>query len=162
MKPLPSPSHTTPLQLERFLPYRISVVSERVSGAIARLYEERFDLTIPEWRVMAVLGRHGSLTATEVGGQTQMDKVRVSRAIARLLEAGRIARTTQAEDRRRASLTLTGAGQAIYDEIAPLALSVEQEILAHMAPDDAAALHGLLDRLGSAIDNWQTARSQSS
>ena len=45
------------LDLDDFLPYRLSVLTNRVSGAIARHYSERFGLSVPEWRVMAVLGR---------------------------------------------------------------------------------------------------------
>ena len=85
MKPMPSPEVETPeeagsLILERFAPYRLSVLSNTVSRVIARIYAERFDLTIPEWRVMAQLGRHGRLSASDIVGLTAMDKVRVSRA----------------------------------------------------------------------------------
>ncbi|MCR6495295.1 hypothetical protein LJB71_02900 [Thermomonas sp. S9] len=45
------------LVLERFLPYRLSVLTNRLSGAIAREYSQRFDLGVTEWRVMAILGR---------------------------------------------------------------------------------------------------------
>ncbi|HEY6940450.1 helix-turn-helix domain-containing protein, partial [Dokdonella sp.] len=76
-----------PLELERFLPYRLSILSNRVSQAIAREYQDRFDLSMTEWRVMAVLARydgHG-LSASEVAARTEMDKVAVSRALTRLV-----------------------------------------------------------------------------
>src|SRR5689334_9107396 len=88
------------LELERFLPYRLSVLSNRISTAIARVYARRFRLTIPEWRTMAVLGRFGAMSANGVCERTAMDKVRVSRAVARLTAAGRIARRVDAADRR--------------------------------------------------------------
>ena len=53
----PPPDHAI-LELDRFLPYRLSVLSNRISQDIARLYVERFGLGITEWRVLAVLGRH--------------------------------------------------------------------------------------------------------
>jgi hypothetical protein len=37
------------------MPYRISVLSNRISGNIARLYGDRYGLAITEWRVMAIL-----------------------------------------------------------------------------------------------------------
>jgi len=43
------------LLLENFLPYRLSVLTNLVSSAIAGAYRERFGLSIPEWRVVAVL-----------------------------------------------------------------------------------------------------------
>src|SRR5512135_1360836 len=104
MKRKPSPREraaTDGLILEEFLPYRLSVLMLRISNAIARSYERRFRLTVPEWRGMAVLGRFGPLSANGVAEKTQMDKVRVSRAVARLVSAGRVSRRVDPGDRRR-------------------------------------------------------------
>ena len=75
------------LDLDRFLPYRLSVLSNRVSSAIARQYSDRFGLSIPEWRVMAVLGGSPGLSARDVAERTAMDKVQVSRALESLVRA---------------------------------------------------------------------------
>ena len=96
-------SEKPPLQLVSFLPYRLSTLSNRISRAIADLYEERFQLTLPEWRVMAVLGEEPDLSANEVAERTAMDKVAVSRAVNRLIEAGRLERHFAADDKRRAA-----------------------------------------------------------
>jgi DNA-binding MarR family transcriptional regulator len=135
------------LDLDRFLPYRLSVLSNRVSGVIARLYAEKFDLSIPEWRILAVVGKYGPQTATDVAARTAMDKVRVSRAIARLLESGRMQRHVDPTDRRRMTLQMTDEGRAVYDEIVPLALSAEAQLLAEVPPDVRAAF----DRLNAAL-----------
>jgi DNA-binding MarR family transcriptional regulator len=137
----------TTLELEHFLPYRLSVLSNRVSGAIARVYSERFDLGVTEWRVMAVLGRYPGLSASEVAQRTAMDKVAVSRAVASLLDSGRLERETHGDDRRRSVLRLSAAGQAIYREVAPMALDFEQRLLAGMDAAERALLFRLLDRL---------------
>ena len=143
---LSEPAHAE-LDLEHFLPYRLSVLSNRVSEAIARVYSERFDLSVTEWRVMAVLGRYPELSAGEVAQRTAMDKVAVSRAVARLLESGRLARETSDTDRRRSVLRLSTEGHAIYDEVAPLALAFQQRLLGGMDDDERALLFRLLDRL---------------
>ncbi|RZA18279.1 MAG: MarR family transcriptional regulator [Lysobacteraceae bacterium] len=135
------------LKLEDFLPYRLSVLSNRASSAIAREYSERFDLNIPEWRVMAVLGRFSGLSANQVAQRTAMDKVAVSRAVARLLESGRIEREFDDDDRRRSVLRLSEAGYGVYDQIVPMALDFERHLLGDMAPDERALLFRLLDRL---------------
>src|SRR5258708_30312989 len=80
---LEGPAREAKLELERFLPYRLSVLTNRISTAIARVYVRRFGLTVPEWRVMAVLGRFGAMSAHAGCGKTAMGKVRVSRAGAR-------------------------------------------------------------------------------
>lgn len=141
------PQASPSLDLEHFLPYRLSVLSNRVSGAIARVYSERFGLGVTEWRVMAVLGRYPELSAGEVAQRTAMDKVAVSRAVAGLVEAGRVERETHGDDRRRSVLRLTAAGHAIHDEVAPLALAFERRLLDGMAADEREVLFRLLDRL---------------
>ena len=77
------------LDLERFLPYRLSVLSNTVSHAIAEMYGERYQLSVTQWRVLAVVGRFPDLSAVEVAERTKMDKVAVSRAVAELIRDGR-------------------------------------------------------------------------
>lgn len=140
------PDHAR-LILEQFLPYRLSVLSNRLSGAIARAYSDRFDLSLTEWRVMAILGRTPDLSANQVAQRSAMDKVAVSRAVARLLAAGRIERRFDEDDRRRSVLRLSEAGYAIYDEVVPLAQGFEQQVLGEMPEEERALLFRLLDRL---------------
>ena len=135
------------LDLEHFLPYRLSVLSNRVSSAIARVYSERFALGVTEWRVMAVLGRYPDLSANEVAQRTAMDKVAVSRAVARLIESGRLQRELHDEDRRRSVLRLSDTGYRIYDEVAPLALAFERRLFEGMDAAERDLLFRLLDRL---------------
>ena len=101
------------LDLEHFLPYRLSVLSNRVSQGIARTYEERFGLSVTEWRVIAIIGRYPGLSATEVAQRSAMDKVAISRAVRRLLDQGRIEREHNDADRRARHLRLSDAGRAI-------------------------------------------------
>src|SRR5882724_4876118 len=135
------------LELERFLPYRLSVLTNRISTAIARVYVRRFSLTVPEWRVMAVLGRFGAMPANAVCERTAMDKVRVSRAVARLAATGRLAREIDPADRRRSVLALTAEGRGVYEEIGPLALTVEARLLAPLSAADRGELNRLLGKL---------------
>ncbi|CAN5665755.1 hypothetical protein BH23PSE2_BH23PSE2_06150 [soil metagenome] len=135
------------LELDRFLPYRLSVLSNRSSAAIAHIYSERFGLGVTEWRVMAVLGRYPGLSAGAVAERTAMDKVAVSRAVARLGERGLLEREIHDDDRRRSVLALSAAGLAMHDEIVPLALAFEQRLLSGMPAAERALLFSLLDRL---------------
>jgi DNA-binding MarR family transcriptional regulator len=138
------------LRLEGFLPYRLSVLANRISAAIAQDYAERFDMTVPEWRTMAALGEHPGLSAAEVASFTEMDKVAVSRAVARLIEAGRLTRSTAPEDRRRSVLRLSAAGQRIYRQIVPVARAHEANLVAALSPEERRQLDKLLDKLFAA------------
>jgi len=141
------------LHLEDFLPYRLSVLTNRVSSAIARHYSERFDLGVPEWRVMAVLGGAPGLSAREVAAKTAMDKVQVSRAVASLIEARRVQSEPDAQDRRVTRLSLTPRGRAIYEEIVPLALHLEAVLLSALSAEEKAQLDRLLEKLSRRIGN---------
>jgi DNA-binding MarR family transcriptional regulator len=138
-----------PLELERFLPYRLSILSNRVSQAIAREYQERFHLSMTEWRVMAVLARFNGegMSAREVAERTAMDKVAVSRALARLTAAGRVSRARHNGDKRRSVLRLTTKGWKIHDTVAPRARAHEREMLAHLTADERRLLTQILDKL---------------
>jgi DNA-binding MarR family transcriptional regulator len=141
------PDDQDAIDLERFLPYRLSVLSNLVSSAIADAYQRRFDLTIPEWRVIAVLSRHPGLAAAEVAELTSMDAVAVSRAVARLLRAGRLLRAVSPVDRRRSVLRVSRSGAAVYRAVAPLALGYERELLAALDDNERAVLARALDSL---------------
>lgn len=136
-----------PLMLERFLPYRLAVLANTVSKGIARLYADRFGITIPEWRVLAILGAFGPATASEIQGRSAMDKVQVSRAIARMLESGLIDRTVDPDDRRRQTIAMTAEGERVYSEIVPLAQAREAALLEGLSAADRAMLDRLIDRL---------------
>jgi DNA-binding MarR family transcriptional regulator len=144
------PSPADLLVLEDFLPYRLSILSNRVSRAIAARYATTFDLTIPEWRIIAVLGRQPGLTAKEIAEATEMDKVAVSRAVAKLMSARRVRAMADADDARRQRLHLTAQGEAVHARIAPIALTSEQKLLSALDARERAQLDDLIDRLLSA------------
>jgi DNA-binding MarR family transcriptional regulator len=135
------------LILDRFIPYRLSVLSNTVSMSIARAYEREFGLTIPEWRVLAVLARYPGLSAAEVAQRTAMDKVAVSRAVRRLLARKRLVRASDAGDKRRSMLRLSAAGLSVYKRVAPLALAYEARLLDALSEADRRTFDRLIDRL---------------
>jgi len=137
------------LDLDHFLPYRLSVLSNRLSQAIARGYERRFGLSVTEWRVLAVLGLQPGLSASEVAERTAMDKVAVSRAVNSLLGDGRLERAVHGDDRRRSILSLSDEGQAIYDAVVPIALAYETALLSNLSADEREQLDRLLHKLGA-------------
>ncbi len=135
------------LRLEDFLPYRLAVLSNTVSTTVARAYDKRFSVSIPEWRVIAVLGRFPGLSAVEVAERTLMDKVAVSRAVTKLIKNGRIDREFADADRRRSILNLSEDGKILHDEIAQLALQFERDLLHGFSAEEMASLNGIMERL---------------
>ena len=138
---------TDELILDRFMPYRLARLSSTVSTAVAREYAKQFGLSIPEWRVIAILGRSPGLSAVEVAEQTFLDKVAVSRAVTKLIKAGRIDRQFADADRRRSILNLSEQGREVHDGVASLALNFERELLDGLDDEEIEKFNRVMDRL---------------
>ena len=137
----------TVLDLDKFVPFRLWLLSARMTKAVGRIYAERFGVSAAEWRALAVLGRGGPMTFNELQDRAAMDKVRVSRTITTLMQKDYISREVDPLDRRRITLTLTAAGHAVYNAIVPHILSVEREILSSLTPDERSTLGQLISKL---------------
>ena len=139
---------TGSFELEQFLPYRLSLLTNTVSRGIALGYASTHDLSVTEWRILAVLGRFPGLTASEVVDRTAMDKVAISRAVNRLIDRGLLLRKTDLIDRRRRKLSIGGAlGQEVLQDVIPKALKYERALLSTLDETEKAQLGRLLDRL---------------
>ena len=135
------------LKLDQFLPYRLSIASNRVSSAIATAYQSLFGLRIPEWRLIAVIAESDGLTQQALGVATRMDKVTVSRAAIALVDRGLVQRRPNPDDQRSHLLSLTMAGKSLYESVAPKALELEAQVFAGFSPDEIAAFSVMLDRI---------------
>jgi DNA-binding MarR family transcriptional regulator len=144
------PNRSRKLRLHDYLPYRLSVATNAVSRLIARAYESRFALKIPQWRLMAVLADEGPLTQQALCVRTLMDKVTVMRAAQGLLRRRLVRRLPNAEDGRSHRLVMTAAGQRLYDQIVPLALEYQARLLNGMDRPDVVRLEQMLRRLEQA------------
>ena len=138
------------LVLDEFLPFRLSVTSNLVSDTIARTYRSLFGLSIPEWRLVAVVAEAGGISQGEIGGRTRMDKVTVSRAAIALVERGLMERRGNPGDKRSHLLTLTEAGRELYAAIAPKALDLERRIFEGFTAAEVEGFVGMLRRIDAA------------
>jgi DNA-binding MarR family transcriptional regulator len=136
-------------RLEDFLPYRLSVAANRVSRLFARRYSEAYGLTIPEWRVLAIVGRFATLSPSAVGEWTAMDKVKVSRAAASLVARGLLRQTQDPHDGRGRLLRLTRRGVTIYEGMVPLACELEGQLAEGLSRSEWSALLKALDKLST-------------
>ncbi len=143
------------LELEGFLPYRLSVLTNRISRLLAREYGSRFGIGISEWRAMAVLGRRPALSASELAERTSMDKVRVSRAVAALTRKGLVERRRDLADQRVTRLTLTPRGSEVYRRVAALALAFEARLLAGFGEAERHRLFAFLARLDRRVEELE-------
>lgn len=135
------------LDLERFLPYRLNHLADRISDELARFYAADYGLTVAQWRVLAWLNQSGVLSATRIGQLTRMDKARVSRAVRALLERGLINRTPARHDQRHQDLSLSAAGRDLLERLIPRALAWESDLLGVLSGGEYRDLMRCLDKL---------------
>jgi DNA-binding MarR family transcriptional regulator len=135
------------LELDRFLPYLVNVLASRLSRELAGVYETRFGITIPEWRVIAHLSQNRNVSVREIHERVDMDKAKVSRAAARLEAIGVIEKKVNEEDRRLVELQLTKKGSRLFAEIEPLALAYERKVLSRLSREERSSFRAVVDRL---------------
>jgi len=142
-----------PTPLATFLPYQLSLTSNAVSGRIAQEYRARFGLSVPEWRVMAVLGDAGPLTQRDLTRRTLMDKVAVNRACKVLEDRGLAWRRPNALDGRSHLLELTGEGANVHAQIMPLASEMERRMFGAFDKGELEQFGALLEKVRNRVDD---------
>ncbi|HEY8381098.1 MAG TPA: MarR family winged helix-turn-helix transcriptional regulator [Microvirga sp.] len=145
--PEPEPDRAPRVVLEAFLPYRLNVLAALTSQALAQIYAERFGLTIPAWRIVATLGQYEVRTARDIAAHGVMHKSTVSRAVSALEARGLVIRRANRDDRREELLELTPEGRAIYEALAPEALSFEDALTSVLSEGEQRMLIGLMEKL---------------
>ncbi|HEX7781649.1 MAG TPA: MarR family transcriptional regulator [Sphingobium sp.] len=136
------------LRLDDFIPYRLSFTSNLVSDSVAATYQALFGISIPEWRVIALVAeKDGGITQQEICANSRMDKVTVSRAAITMVERGLLDRSPNPADRRSHLLFLSPEGKQLYSAIAPKALELEQRIFAAFDEQEIAGFMSMLRRI---------------
>ncbi|MTI00335.1 MarR family transcriptional regulator [Roseibium sp. RKSG952] len=142
------------LSLETFLPYRLNILAERVSLSFSKIYAQQFGISVPEWRVMAIIGQYGTVTSREIGRRSHMHKTKVSRAVTALERRTLIHRQNNPGDQREVFLQLTRNGRATYEELVPQALAFSNELMNSLDAAQRQALDGICNQLLEAADKF--------
>jgi len=140
-----------PFELKTFLPYRLSVLSNRMSQRLAAVYQKESDLDIPQWRVLVILASQDHMTATEVATAASMDKVRISRTVSRLKEKGLVSQEDCPEDGRARRYQLTEKGRQLYDQLLPRVRTCEAELFSALTPQEKETFQNLLDKISKKL-----------
>lgn len=135
------------VQLNQFVPYRMVHLAANISLSLSKIYKQEFDITIPQWRVLAQLAEQQKLYSKDIGKITSMDKSKVSRAVKGLESKQYLIRQTDKNDNRAAYLSLTDQGVSLYQKIVPKALQWEREFIGILDASEKRDLMKILDKL---------------
>ena len=139
------------VQLSQFVPYRMVHLASNISLALSKIYKQEFDISIPEWRVLAQLAEQQKLYSKDIGEITSMDKSKVSRAVKALESKHYLIRQADKKDNRAAYLSLTVHGVALYQKIAPKALQWEKHLIGVLKASESKDLMIIVDKLDKQV-----------
>jgi DNA-binding MarR family transcriptional regulator len=139
------------VQLNQFVPYRMVHLASNISLALSKIYKQTFDITIPEWRVLAQLAEQQKLYSKDIGEITSMDKSKVSRAVKALESKDYLIKQTDKKDNRAVYLSLSVKGQSLYQKIAPKALQWEKQFMSVLEASEHRNLMKVLDKLDKQV-----------
>ena len=136
------------VDLDKFFPYQLARLAEQVSLATDQGYRTRFSLGRDEWRVIAARAQGSEMKTGDVLGRTTMEKMQVSRALARLERDGLVERSPDPGDGRAYLVRLRPAGLALYRKIVPMVQAREEYLLSDLSEAERKVLAAAFDKVG--------------
>ena len=134
--------------VEDMLLYRLSHLTGSAGAMVVRLCEGGYGITRREWGVLAQLhGQPQGVLPSALAERMQRDRARTSRALSALQAKGLVQRVVLPHDRRSVRVSLTAAGQALYEELMPQVHAINARILEVLDAAQKEALDGILEAL---------------
>lgn len=156
VKPPPDRDPQPLFEVDSSIGFRLVRLMNHLTTAFEREIASRCNVSLVQWRVLAVLARHPRLSAADIAAFLGHTPMSVGRAIQQLERRRKLARTTSERDRRRIELELTAAGRELYQQVAPFAIRREQQLLAGLGANEILVLSRLLDVMLRSISDTQT------
>ncbi|MDU9004289.1 MarR family winged helix-turn-helix transcriptional regulator [Sedimentitalea todarodis] len=113
---------------------RLNQISTHVF--LRRTQEAGFDLTPVQFAALAAIRAQPGLDQAGIAAKIAFDRATIGGVVERLLKKGYVKRTISRHDRRAREIRLTSEGRSVYDQILPIAASLQAEILAGLDPDE--------------------------
>lgn len=105
------------------------------------------EVTTTQFAVLARLAEIGPQSQNHLGRETAMDAATIKGVVDRLAKLGLVATNADPADRRRLTVSLTEAGEQLFADRVPTALSVSADTVSPLTQDEARLLKDLLMRL---------------
>jgi MarR family transcriptional regulator, organic hydroperoxide resistance regulator len=122
----------------------------RVGVRMGELFSQRLakhDLTLPMYRVMAVLRQEGPQRLNDLGMMVTVEVSTLSRLVTTMKKMGLVSRERPEENARTVRIDLTKAGKALVDELMPVAAQFEEVGIKSFSDDEIAWLKNALRQI---------------
>jgi DNA-binding MarR family transcriptional regulator len=109
-------------------------------------------VTVPQWRILAVLHERSGCTMNELADVTTVDRTTLTRTLDRMAKDRLIARRSDARDRRSVRLALTAAGKDAFRRVLPRVIAQNERAMRGFGASELAALRASLHRMVRNLD----------
>ncbi len=133
-------------ELDGFVPYLFNRIVNRMNRNLTEALREA-DLTVPEWRVLAVLQAGRGHSLGELATYTVIEQSTLSRTVDRMQAAGLVRRQSRPGDGRIVDVQLTEAGRRVFARIWPIAEAQCRAAMRDVGEDEARAFVGTLRKI---------------
>lgn len=140
--------------LQQFLTYRLSRVQSKLNAQASAILQEQAGLTLSRWRILSLVGSMGETRLSELARATELDKGLLSRNLKGLIADGLIVSQCDDYDHRVQHLTLSPAGQKLFDETLPKMRRRQAILREPLLPKELEAFRSALDKLEIAAE-WR-------
>lgn len=137
----------TAFNVERSPRYRLAALSRLWTVSTEKIYVARFGISLAEWRILAIVGTERRTNASSIAERGLLEKSRISRMVARMIEQRLIVDEPDVRDARKVWLELTATGRAIFEAISEISIARDDMFLAPLSQRERAVLGSLLDKL---------------
>ncbi|MBE9607335.1 MarR family transcriptional regulator [Acetobacteraceae bacterium H6797] len=133
--------------IKDLLSYRIHQLANALSRGAALRYRRDFDVSLMEWRTIALLGDFAPMTLKQLARQSGLDKGLASRVVSGLVERDLVRRGAGLADARELALSLTPAGRKVFTGLMQAAKSRDDAFHEALTPEELAVLDKAITKL---------------
>lgn len=126
---------------------RLFLLVSLAAKPFARVHEQRWSISLPEWRVLIGIRQRPGVSGSELSVSLGLDKMAISRAVRVLEKGGYIARTAAPGDVRRQALSVTAQGEDLCRVMGPQDQALEDHLLGALSPEESQQFVDLLNKL---------------
>ncbi|MGE4338858.1 MAG: MarR family winged helix-turn-helix transcriptional regulator [Pigmentiphaga sp.] len=110
------------------------------------------ELSVPEYRTLAILDVHGRVNTARIRELSSMDKAQLSRTLQQLERRGFIERSILPNHERRHWLTLTPEGSEVFGRATEDVRAYQVGLLRSLTSAEREALYAVVRKLGPPAD----------
>ncbi|ASY65264.1 Transcriptional regulator, MarR family (plasmid) [Sinorhizobium sojae CCBAU 05684] len=128
------------------LPYLLNRVGVRMGELFSQRLAEH-DLTLPMYRVMAVLRQEGPQRLGDLSAMVTVEISTLSRLVTAMKQVGLVSRVRPEDNGRTVRIDLTKAGEKLVDDLMPIAAHFEEVSIKSFSEDEVNRIKNALKQI---------------